>query len=117
MLKALTNEMLLAAVIGEMVEPEEVADACFAILDAMPERPDSGWIDAGVETVSDTCGAPGPDAEIAALRQREAELEAALSEAADNMEGWGAYADPYFKEKHDLAGDLRRARALLGEEG
>jgi hypothetical protein len=34
----------------------------YTILDAMPE--DGGWIDAGVETVSDTCGAPGPDAEI-----------------------------------------------------
>jgi hypothetical protein len=57
------------------------------------------------------------DAEIAALREQVAVLQAALSEAADNMEDWAAYADPYFQEKHDLAGDLRRARALLGEGG
>lgn len=48
-----------------------------------------------------------------ALRAQEAELEelrALLGDAADTVESWGAYADPYFQEKHDLAGDIGRFR-------
>ena len=46
------------------------------------------------------------DAEIARLRE-------ALEDAIESIEGWGAYASEYFKDKHDLAGDLARARAAL----
>ncbi|MGL4651467.1 MAG: hypothetical protein ACRC1H_18825 [Caldilineaceae bacterium] len=42
-------------------------------------------------------------------------LRAALREAADSIESWGAYASDYFRQKHDLAGDVARARAALGE--
>jgi hypothetical protein len=38
-------------------------------------------------------------------RQRD-ELRTALERAREDMESWAAYADEYFREKHDLAGDL-----------
>jgi hypothetical protein len=57
------------------------------------------------------------DDEIAALRRRVAELEAGLRKAADDMEDWAAYAAPEYRQMHDLNGDLRKARALLGEGG
>ena len=31
-----------------------------------------------------------------------------LEEAAELIEDWGSYASPYFKEKHDLQGDIKR---------
>jgi hypothetical protein len=40
-------------------------------------------------------------------------LVEALREAAECVEAWGAYADPYFQEKHDLAGDVARIRSAL----
>jgi hypothetical protein len=33
-------------------------------------------------------------------------LRAALERAREDMIGWAAYADEYFRDKHDLAGDL-----------
>jgi hypothetical protein len=39
-------------------------------------------------------------------------LKRALSEAADLIEEWGAYASPYFQEKWGLADDVARIRAL-----
>jgi hypothetical protein len=56
-------------------------------------------------------------AEVERMRGQVAELKAALREAADDMEDWAAYAAPEFRQKHDLNGDLRKARALLGEGG
>jgi len=44
---------------------------------------------------------------------RIAELEGALEEAIESVEEWSAYASDYFKEKHDLEGDLSRLRAAL----
>lgn len=41
------------------------------------------------------------------------ELIAALREAADDIESWGAYAGEYFQEKHDLKGSVNRARTAL----
>lgn len=35
----------------------------------------------------------------------------ALIEAHDCIASWGGYASSYFQEKHDLEGDLARARA------
>lgn len=61
-------------------------------------------------------GACRADAEIAALRARVEALEAGLDDAADCIEAWGAYADSYFRDKHDLAGDIARARALLEQK-
>ncbi len=33
-----------------------------------------------------------------------------LDEAREDVEGWAAYAGEYFREKHDLAGDLARIK-------
>lgn len=57
----------------------------------------------------------------ALARQEEllAEAGKVLAEAAGDIEGWGAYADDYFKDKHDLAGDVeryRRAAARLSDK-
>ena len=43
-------------------------------------------------------------------------LRAALRLAVDAVEHWASYASPYFQEKHDLAGDLQKLRAALGEK-
>lgn len=65
-----------------------------------------------------------------ATTTRLAEVEKALNEAADaldaamkDVEHWGGYASEYFRDKHDLDGDLDRiakqanaARALLNKE-
>ena len=49
-----------------------------------------------------------PDADLlAAVIAERDELRAALRRARDDMEGWGAYADSHFREKWDLAGDLK----------
>ena len=52
------------------------------------------------------------------LRRRRAEAERdalreALTDAIECVEHWGDYANQYFKEKHDLAGDVARLRAAL----
>ena len=39
-------------------------------------------------------------------------LRRAVAEAADEIEAWGAYADKYFQDKHDLNGTVKRFRAL-----
>ena len=44
---------------------------------------------------------------------RIAQLEQALIEAIDMVEWWGAYASDYFKDKHNLAGDIAELRAAL----
>ena len=43
-------------------------------------------------------------------------LRAALSVAVDAVEHWASYASSYAQEKHDLAGDLQKLRAALGEK-
>ena len=43
--------------------------------------------------------------------------DAALREARENMEAWAAYASDYFKEKHDLEGDLAKIDAALAKVG
>ena len=43
-------------------------------------------------------------------------LRAALRLAIDAVEHWASYASPYFQEKHDLAWDLQKLRAALGEK-
>lgn len=43
-------------------------------------------------------------------------LAKALADAIECVESWGAYADVYFQEKHNLAGDLVRLRAALPKE-
>lgn len=40
-------------------------------------------------------------------------LHAALVEARDSIESWAGYASEYFREKHDLAGELARLDAVI----
>lgn len=47
---------------------------------------------------------------------RIADLEEALTEAITLVQDWGAYVDEYFQQKHDLAGDAARLRAVLTQE-
>ena len=50
------------------------------------------------------------------IRELEAERDAlreALTDAIECVDHWGDYANQYFKEKHDLAGDVARLRAAL----
>lgn len=53
---------------------------------------------------------------VAAAEARLAEVEQALRDAIECVESWAAYASGYFQEKHDLAGDLARLRAVLDKE-
>jgi hypothetical protein len=43
-------------------------------------------------------------------------LRAELRLAFDAVEHWASYASLYAQEKHDLAGDLQKLRAALGEK-
>lgn len=52
-------------------------------------------------------------AEITRLRAEKAELVNALGDAIDSVEAWAAYASDYFKEKHDLNGEIASLRAAL----
>lgn len=47
-------------------------------------------------------------ADVASLRAVIGLKDAALREARDDMQAWGAYASDYFQEKHDLEGDLEK---------
>lgn len=40
-------------------------------------------------------------------------LHAALVEARDDVESWASYASQYFREKHDLAGELAKLDAVI----
>ena len=40
-------------------------------------------------------------------------LREALADAIECVQDWGLYASPYFIEKHDLNGDVKRLRAAL----
>lgn len=40
-----------------------------------------------------------------------------LTDAREDVEGWAAYAEPYFIQKHDLAGDLAAIDAVLKMAG
>jgi len=43
------------------------------------------------------------------------ELRAELQEARDSILGWAAYASEYFRDKHDLDGDIARIDAVLAK--
>jgi len=79
-------------------EPPMLA-ACLAMLKAWP----------GVAT-----GAPWI---IGVKMDAEAErLRAALRDARECVETWAGYASEYFRDKHDLAGDLARIDAALAAQ-
>lgn len=55
----------------------------------------------------------GYEIRIADLEAQRDALLAALKDAADSIESWAAYASEYFQTKHDLRGDIARARAAI----
>lgn len=57
------------------------------------------------------------EAERDQLRAEVATLRTLLTEAAEDIADWGAYAGEYFQQKHDLAGCVARYRAALGKGG
>ena len=56
--------------------------------------------------------AANPAAILALIQQRD-ELLAALKNARELVDDWGAYAPAYIQEKHDLAGDLDRLYSVI----
>jgi hypothetical protein len=53
--------------------------------------------------------------EIARLNARIDELCATLIEAREMVEFWGAYADTYFRNKHDFDGDIAKLNAVANQ--
>ena len=58
--------------------------------------------------------AANPTAILELIQQRD-ELLAALKDARELVDDWGAYASNYMQEKHDLAGDLERLDAAISK--
>lgn len=58
--------------------------------------------------------AANPAAILALIQQRD-ELLAALKDARELVDDWGAYAPAYIQEKHDLAGDLDRLYSVIAK--
>ena len=52
---------------------------------------------------------------LRAMKQQRDELLAALKEARELVDDWGAYAPAYMQEKHDLEGDLSRLDAVISK--
>ena len=47
-------------------------------------------------------------------QQREIDrLRSVIAEAVEDVESWAAYADPYFQQKHDLAGCIAKYKNAL----
>ena len=57
--------------------------------------------------------------EFAELEARCAELKAALNDAIESIEDWAGYASEYFRQKHGLAEEVARLKALTegGDHG
>lgn len=54
---------------------------------------------------------------IRELKAENAKLRDYLSQAANDIEDWGAYASEYFQDKHDLVGCVARYHAALSPTG
>lgn len=67
-------------------------------------------ISAGMEFME----AVDPAAVLELIRQRD-ELLAALKDARELVDDWGAYASNYMQEKRDLAGDLAKLDAVIAK--
>ena len=65
---------------------------------------------------ADLCPVTNPVEAWRMLRLEIERLKAGYSEAIEDIESWAAYAMDYFKEKHNLEGDLARHRAILKGE-
>lgn len=53
------------------------------------------------------------DDEIASFKRQFEGMVEALEDAIDCVQAWSSYASDYFKDKHDLEGDLTRLNAAL----
>lgn len=61
--------------------------------------------------------AANPAAVLELIQQRN-ELLAALKDAREMVSDWAGYASPYFQEKHDIDGDLKKLDdAIVKAEG
>ena len=61
--------------------------------------------------------AANPDTILELIQQRD-ELLAALKDAREMVSDWAGYASPYFQEKHDIDGDLKKLDdAITNAEG
>ena len=56
--------------------------------------------------------AANPAAILELIRQRD-ELLAAMKDAREMVSDWAGYASPYFQEKHDIDGDLKKLDAAI----
>ena len=56
---------------------------------------------------ADFISAANPAAILALIQQRD-ELMEALKDAREMVSDWAGYASPYFQEKHDIDGDLKK---------
>ena len=60
-----------------------------------------------IEAVMEFMKAAGPQEILALIRQRDELLEA-LKDAREMVSDWAGYASPYFQEKNDIDGDLKK---------
>ena len=60
-----------------------------------------------IEAAMEFMKAAGPQ-EILALIQQRGELLEALKDAREMVSDWAGYASPYFQEKNDIDGDLKK---------
>lgn len=67
-----------------------------------------------IEAAMEFMKAAGPQEFIALIQQRD-ELLAALKDARELVDDWGAYAPACRQEKHDLAGDLDRLYSVIAK--
>lgn len=57
----------------------------------------------------------GCDEELKRVSKQRDELLAALKDARELVEDWGAYAPAYMQEKHDLEGDMNKLDAAIAK--
>ena len=95
-------------------------DTCIGILwgtnhYAIATIPYNGQVsDEKVTATARLIAAANPATILALIQQRD-ELLAALKDARELVDDWGAYAPAYMQEKHDLAGDLDRLDAAIAK--
>ncbi len=63
--------------------------------------------DEKVDATGSYIAAANPAAVLELIRQRD-ELMEALKDAREMVSDWAGYASPYFQEKHDIDGDLKK---------
>lgn len=96
-----------------------IGDRGFGILSCDGEENSPQSVNAAAAELIAACD---PDTIRALLGERDAlaaenaRLREALREARDAIEDWAGYASDYFREKHDLAGDLAKVDALLRDQ-